>query len=81
LDRYIRKRKGVQKMTSLVNVKDVKNIGRGIEVATCVDCSERVVMGRFSNVFQHEIILEQTLYPSGVVAHQVSKRVDYCPNI
>ncbi len=68
-------------MTSLVNVKDVQSIGRGIEVATCVDCSERVVMGRFSNVFQHEIILEQTLYPSGVVAHQVSKRVDYCPNI
>ncbi len=65
-------------MNSLV--KEIKDIGRGIQVGVCPTCSERVVMGRFTNVFQHEIILSQKLYDNGMIASQSSKRVDYCPN-
>lgn len=64
-------------MSSLV--KEVQNIGRGIEVGVCETCGERVVMGRFSNVFQHEIIIEEILNARGGVSYRESKRVDYCP--
>ncbi len=64
-------------MNSLV--KEIKDIGRGIQVGVCSTCSERVVMGRFSNVFQHEIILSQKFHDNGSLLSQSSKRVDYCP--
>lgn len=64
-------------MSSLV--KEIQNIGRGIEVAVCETCGERVIMGRFSEIFQHEIILEERRSASGIISYQKSQRVDYCP--
>jgi hypothetical protein len=66
-------------MNTVENVKDVVNIGRNILVATCTECGERVVMGRFVDHFQHEVVLERTYHESGTVASQRSKMIDYCP--
>jgi hypothetical protein len=62
-----------------VNVVDVTDIGRGILIAKCADCGERVRMGRFDANYKHVVILETTYHTNGAILSQSSKHVDYCP--
>lgn len=47
---------------------------------TCATCGERVTNSSLKGIWEHTVILEQTLYPDGRVASQTSKTVDYCPS-
>jgi len=67
-------------MTSLVNVKDVQSIGRGIEVATCVDCGSRVRQGRFDKFFKHEVTTVVSRHSNGSPLHIRTESFDTCQN-
>ena len=68
-------------MTSLVvNVKDVRNIGRGIEIGTCADCGSRVRQGRFDANFKHEMTTVVSRHTDGTVLHATTTFFDTCQN-
>lgn len=65
-------------MTSVVNVKNVRSIGRGIEVGVCADCGSDVRQGRFDKFFKHEVSVVVARHSNGSPLHIRTESFDTC---
>lgn len=64
-------------MTEL-KVKEIENIGRGIQFGICVDCNEQVVRGKFDKNFKHEVVEVTHYSANGSVVGAIHRYFDTC---
>lgn len=62
-----------------INCEDGYRKDNRLWFGECSVCGERITNSSRNGIWEHKIILEQKLYPSGTIAYQSSKNVDYCP--
>lgn len=75
--RFINKKERTFQM-SLVSIKEVRSIGRGIFLATCESCEGKLVKGRFDSNFKHQTVEVLTYHTNGQVCSSNTTYSDTC---
>ncbi len=65
-------------MTSVVNVKNVIDLGRGISKGICADCGSDVRQGRFDKDFKHTVLTVISRHSDGSPLHMQEVSFDTC---